>query len=677
MQIHEVIVDNDTVQDVGVYGDNAGALTSDEESNSTVAGHSAVGEAPLGQTRSESFASATYSEMGFESSSADTSNIGFRIPAGPLEEGDNPFAAGTFRVLPAGDSVYATVEWSPEIPEQGEYAVHVSYGSLDDKEFDCVSDARYVVEHMGGHTAFSVNQCISAGTWVYLGQFAFPSGHSPDSARVWLSNEGSTVSRRVTADAVRFGGGMGSVARGGSVSGRPRYLEGARYYLQYAGIPDSLVFDVWDSGDYVDDYRSRGEWVNYLVGAPFGPNVQRTVPGLNVPVDLSLAFHTDAGMAQSDTTIGTLLIYSSTGAEGDREFPDGVSRLANRDLADILQTEIVEDMRRIADRNWPRRPLWDRDYSEAVRPNVPSALLELLAHQNFTDMKFALDPRFRFAISRSIYKGIGRFLAFQAGQPFVAQPLPVSHFAVERSDDSVELSWRAVDDSLEASASPEAFVVYRRVDDGGWDNGVLVSDQYVRLDAPPIGHIHSYRVHALNRGGLSFPSETLAVGRAANDKGHILVVSAFDRIAGPEWFDEGSIAGFPDWLDHGVADRFDISRTGPQYRFTKTVPWTDDDAPGFGASHASNESEVVRGNTFDFAFTHGKSILDAGYSFASVSDEVFESSQRSWSQYAVLDLLLGEEKRTPWPKGVSPPQYDAFPFPLRDELERFSRRGGG
>ena len=41
----------------------------------------------------------------------------------------------------------------------------------------------------------------------------------------------------VCADAVRFGGGMGNISRGGSISGLPRYLEGARYAAQWAGMP--------------------------------------------------------------------------------------------------------------------------------------------------------------------------------------------------------------------------------------------------------------------------------------------------------------------------------------------------------------------------------------------------------------------------------------------------------
>jgi hypothetical protein len=80
------------------------------------------------------------------------------------------------------------------------------------------------------------------------------------------------------------------------VSGKPRYQEGARYYLQYAGFPEKLVYSTTKgTSDYKDDYQSRGEWVNYLMGAPNGPTDGRNTRGLNIPIDLALAFHTDAG----------------------------------------------------------------------------------------------------------------------------------------------------------------------------------------------------------------------------------------------------------------------------------------------------------------------------------------------------------------------------------------------
>jgi hypothetical protein len=127
---------------------------------------------------------------------------------------------------------------------------------------------------------------------------------------------------------------------------------------------------------------------------------------LGIPIDLSLAFHTDAGIVRGDSVIGTLSIYSVEDFDSALVFPDGVSRMANRDLADILQTQIVDDIRAKWDPQWNRRQLYNRQYGESYRPNVPAALIELLSHQNFNDMRFGNDPRFRADVSRAFYKGI-------------------------------------------------------------------------------------------------------------------------------------------------------------------------------------------------------------------------------------------------------------------------------
>ncbi len=78
------------------------------------------------------------------------------------------------------------------------------------------------------------------------------------------------------------------------------------------------------------------------------------------------------------------MIYSIADADTQAVFPDGMSRLANRDLADIMQTQIVNDLRQKYRPDWKRRALRDADYSEAFRPNVPACLLELLSQHPIT-----------------------------------------------------------------------------------------------------------------------------------------------------------------------------------------------------------------------------------------------------------------------------------------------------
>ena len=56
-------------------------------------------------------------------------------------------------------------------------------------------------------------------TWRYLGEYYFETGTG---GHMILINESSDTDQAVIADAVRFGGRMGSIDRGGGVSGEPR-----------------------------------------------------------------------------------------------------------------------------------------------------------------------------------------------------------------------------------------------------------------------------------------------------------------------------------------------------------------------------------------------------------------------------------------------------------------------
>ena len=124
--------------------------------------------------------------------------------------------------------VMAGISHSPA--QEPDASVYVTYRTLPGS----VNDAKYLVFHKGGVTEFLVNQQIGGGTWVYLGTFEFDKGTN-DYGMVVLSNE-SGQKGVVCADAVRFGGGMGNISRGGKTSGLPRYLEGARVMSAILGF---------------------------------------------------------------------------------------------------------------------------------------------------------------------------------------------------------------------------------------------------------------------------------------------------------------------------------------------------------------------------------------------------------------------------------------------------------
>jgi hypothetical protein len=144
-----------------------------------------------------------------------------------------------------------------------------------------------------------------------------------------------------------------------------------------------------------------------------------------------LAFHSDAGVKR-DSIIGTLMIYTDFDNDKSKTYPTGVSRQLARDYGDYMQSQIVNDVRALYAPHWMRRQLHNSSYAEARHPKVPAVLLELLSHQNYDDMRYGLDPRVKFTISRAIYKGMLRFIHAQYGTEVVVQPLPVQKMAMRR-----------------------------------------------------------------------------------------------------------------------------------------------------------------------------------------------------------------------------------------------------
>ena len=616
-----------------------------------------------------------YREVGYWTAAPDT---GFANPKSSYLYKENPFRMGTARMSDPEIEGESRASWIPDIPEDGDYAVYVSYKTLPRS----TTAAQYEVKHDGGTTRFLVNQQMGGSTWIYLGRFGFRKG-AHEGQGVFLTNKGTGI---LTADAVKFGGGMGNMARKpnevkegdfdveAEVSGYPRFTEGSRYWLQWAGFVDTIYSRNLNATDYNDDYMSRGLWVNTLSD---GSYLKPGKKGYNIPLDLSFAFHTDAGTTLNDSIVGTLSIYTRL-SNDDEKYPNGEDRSIGRDYADIVQTQIVNDIRTLYEPLWSRRQLWDRSYAESRMPEVPGMLLELLSHQNLADMRYGLDPNFRFTVSRAIYKGMLKYLAWLNGFTYTVQPLPVNRFEIHLDDGKACLSWAPVKDPIEPTADATGYILYTRIDGGGFDNGVALDEPRARISLQP-GHIYSFKVTATNAGGESFPSEILSAGVVSEEAPVALVVNNFDRISAPVSFASADslYAGFQDNLDGGVPYLYDISYIGAQHDFRRWIPWMDDDSAGFGASDSDYETRVLAGNTFDYPSVHGKALMTAGCSFVSASRSAVEEGAIELAGYKTVDLICGKQLTTQIGRpGASAPRYEVFTPAIRSQIERLTAAGG-
>lgn len=677
---------------------------------------------------------------------------GFIYDLPDFRDTENPFENGTYRQVKTvrGNSAKKSIAgWYADIPEDGEYAVYVSYKTLPNS----TTDAHYTVNYSGGSREFKVNQTMGGGTWIYLGTFPLEEGKS-STPTVTLSNvtEKGGEPTIVTADAVKIGGGMGNIARSSSradiyydpstpdkseqqkttaqnstgkqnvaddnddeedededdgdeeddededdeddvntdedivredphgkpeeqpkkpgrapvftTSGMPRYLEGARYWMHWAGFPEKVYSPFHGRDDYKDDYTSRGHWVNYLAG---GSRVLPNREGLNIPVDISFALHSDAGKRSDDSTVGTLGIYYTNGGAS---YADGTPRNNSRILTDMLMRQITQDVRRTYEPKWTRRSMWDKSYLEARVAEVPTTLLEILSHQNFGDMQYGLDPNFRFTVSRAIYKAMARFISERKDREVVIQPLPVNNFAIKKTKQNhYRLTWVATPDPLEPTAIPTKYIILERTEGtlGFHKIGETANNHFDVKIADDL--IHSYQVIAANEGGVSFPSETLAL-REGKNPNPVLIINGFDRISAPGHFSENGRAGFDAKNDFGVPYIKDASFAGYQSEFRRSA------GDGFGRSDGSGIGVVVAGNTFDFPAVHGDAVADLGYGFVSCSAGAVESGVIKLENYKYVDLILGKQKRTTIGRGTSGIRYEAFPQKLRGALTAYVKNGG-
>lgn len=588
---------------------------------------------------------------------------GFAYHAGTYRDGENPFTQGTVRAVKATKK--ADVSWAsyqPNIPQGGKYAVYVSYQSLKNS----VSDAQYIVMHKGQRTIFKVNQQMGGGTWVYLGTFDFDRGNN-EFNRVVVTNS-SSESGLVTTDAVRFGGGMGNIERGGSCSGMPRCLEGARYSAQWAGVPYSVYSSKNGSDDYGDDINVRSNMTNWLAG---GSTYVPTLEGKKVPIELSLAVHSDAGYTTvNDSIIGSLAICTTSFNDG--RLNSGVSRMVSHDFADSLLTGLQRDISGKY-RKWTRRYLWDRNYSETRKPEVPSAIIETMSHQNFADMRRGLDPNFRFTLARSLYKTILRFVNGNHSVPSVVQPLPVSNFRIERnSSGGLRLSWIAEKDEQEPTAVPTSYIVYTSEDGMGFDNGTVVYTSSFDFEAKK-GVNYCFKVTALNRGGESFPSETLAayLSKSAHAK-DILVVDGFSRLSGPAVVDDYSRQGFDLGSDIGVSYGLTAGWNGRQQCFDKSRAGSEGEG-SLGYCGDELAGRFIMGNNRDGSVCHVKDIAMSGaYNVVGCSLEALDNNLVKLDHYNLVDIAFGLQRND----GHSLVVYKTFSETLQSKLRSYAKSGG-
>ncbi len=418
-------------------------------------------------------------------------------------------------------------------------------------------------------------------------------------------------------------------------SGMPRWAEGARYWLK-ANEADSALWDLYKGDEYKDDMKCRAMWLNAQTD----------------PIDLCLALHTDGLDSGDDSTIvGTLAIYTAHDDDGRTALRNGQDReKTNRNLADWVQTQVTNDLRSITP-EWTRRQLKEANYCESRVPVMPSIILELLSHKNMADMRYGLDPKFRFAAARAVYKGILRYLN---GINAAVQPLPVQDLGI--GADRV-LRWIAPVDSLEPNAAPSYYMVYMQEDGGEWDVQQVENDTHLAVTLKP-GVQYNYYVVAGNDGGLSFPSPVISayindpygkadrmneVNKEMVNAQMVNIVDAFNDTYGPEWFADSTYAGIVPGT-YACEDHFTCAYIGAQWDYRRASQWINDDNCGWGACYRDHAGQLTMGNTRDWSVQHGRILRQMGISYVSCTAGMVGEFRIQNSKFSLVDYVCGRQR---------------------------------
>jgi len=554
-----------------------------------------------------------YEEVGTWGTSSATR--GWVPPTLPISGANtDPFAnasATRFTTVVSGAPT-ATATFNPNIPAAGFYNVYVTHSSGTNRP----TAGHIQVHHSGGVTDYYVDQTKDGATWLLLGNFYFESGTA---GKVVVLNDGAgaDVGKAVIADAVRFGGGMGDVARRiHGVSGKPRWQEECINYLQYIGG--------WATGSNlrpdITQINTNNTGNPYFSDEEFGWSRRPRYASWELTRDSESAsnfayvgWHTNAagsGCAGAGTT------DSGSGARGTAAFRDvdADATAFTEALTEACQAAVVDNLKKTYNADWRERStriVASNSYGECSQGNlgsVPGFFFEGLFADEEDDNLPWRDPKFRATVARGIVQGL---ITYWGGTTF--PPESPTHLRVRnQGSNQVKLDWTAGPvrtPTMPYGSAATSYLVYRSTNGFGFDNGTPAASNTLTVSVTP-GQVVYFRVAAVNSAGVSFPTETLAVRAPAAGLPSLLVVNGSDRTDGnlPSRVASSGVGGCSGSFPNTV-------RTGDWRTFQR----------------------------FNYIIQHATAIGAANVAFDSCANECIENGQVSLGSYSIVDWIGGQE----------------------------------
>lgn len=497
----------------------------------------------------------------------------------------NPFNQGSGQnrlALITTGAATATATWIAAIPADGYYNVYASWAAYSAR----AKDAQYLIYHSGGVTEVKMNQTIDGYTWNLLGNFYFEKNAPEDQRKVVLTNKSSdTTATNVSADAVRWGGGMGDVERHThGISGRPRWEEEAVNYLQFNGFGYSGTLYTGDD-DESGGWSDRAQYAGWEHSGKDG----------GVEDALYFAFHTNAYTGCGSTARGLATYRHTTATAASQQFQT------------IMHDTMYDHITSLWIPGWTARSKNATNFGEnnqaSLGTNLPGFLIEGLFHDNEADCAAYGDPRFRYLYARAIVHGIIKYFETRDSIDLKSPPEPPQNFRIISQNNGTSiLSWDVPLNSSNNSHYGDpavSYLVYKSTNGFGFDNGTPVSGTSYTATGLVNGQAVFFRVAAVNTGGISLPTETLATSAGGS---RVLIVNGFDR------------------NQNSLIPKITITNAGTTDRHDPRI---------FQA--------------FNYIIEHAKAIVYMSLQISSTSNEAVINGQVNLTDYAAVYWICGEE----------------------------------
>lgn len=556
------------------------------------AGATVVPMRPVGQQTNEVVLDNDDAGVAFSGAWSDSTFTNFYGSAG-----DVPYR---FATLAATET--ATAAYTPTLPREGFYPVYtwVAHGTNRTSQL-------YRIRHTGGEATVRVPHHLVGNGWVFLGLYHFNAGSNFQSGAVVISNLQPTppTGSVVIADAIRFGNGMGTIDRGGGVSGYPREEECSRYWIQNSlgqGQP-TTIYDDPTLSDQNDNVGSPPRMAREMNREDVGSMFQR----------IMVTFHSNAttGNTNTATARGVVALYNST--VGDRT-PNQLR------LAQIAGQEVNNDLTNLnslLEVPWSDRSpniTFSGSYGEirnsAISNEFDATLIEVAFHDNTNDVKLLRAPTARTWVARAAYHAVVKYMNEFDGLPLNFLPEPPFNARARATNDGITISWSAP--LVQAgSGVPTNYLVYLSTNGHGFGNPVTAGTATtLTLTNLAADRDYYFRVAAANAGGESFPSEVAGCRRSSNPaQSRVLFVNAFDR------FDRST-----NLRQTPAAQSY--QPPGPTGTIERVLPRAN--------------------NSFDYVVPHGQAISAFGFPFDSCSRLAVTNGTVALTNYQIVIWSVGQ-----------------------------------